>query len=201
MIKSYERTPEIRARISEALKAAHKRRSGTWRKTYLVSDETRRKLSVAHKGRKLTPEWIENRTKAQRGTKKSAAFCEKLRVANTGKTHSETSKRKMSASRTGVAIPSLRGGHHPNWKGGLRVENKLIRQSLEYKNWRRSVFSRDDFTCVLCKVRGGKLEADHIKPFSLFIALRFSLENGRTLCAPCHRETDTYGNRALKFKE
>ena len=87
---------------------------------------------------------------------------------------------------------------NPNWKGGVTKENEKVRKSLEYKIWRDSVFKRDNYTCVLCNVRSSVgnrtiINADHIKPFSLFPSLRFELSNGRTLCVPCHRKTDTYG--------
>jgi 5-methylcytosine-specific restriction endonuclease McrA len=61
------------------------------------------------------------------------------------------------------------------------------------RDWRKAVFERDDYTCQLCFVRGGKLQADHIKPFKAFPELRLVLENGRTLCVGCHRKTETYG--------
>lgn len=84
------------------------------------------------------------------------------------------------------------------WKGGITPERVKIRSSVEYKQWRKAVFARDNFTCRACGVRGGTLNADHIKPFAFFPELRFDLANGQTLCTPCHRATDTYGGKALK---
>ena len=81
------------------------------------------------------------------------------------------------------------------WKGGVTPINEKIRKSTLYKIWRTSVFDRDDYTCQICEEKGVTLNADHIKPFSLFPDLRFELSNGRTLCVPCHRNTETYGGR------
>jgi len=60
--------------------------------------------------------------------------------------------------------------------------------SFEYKLWRTAVFERDKYTCVWCGHKG-YVEADHIKPFALFPELRFAIDNGRTLCRPCHVTT------------
>lgn len=81
---------------------------------------------------------------------------------------------------------------------GKTTENMKIRKSKEYKQWRQSVFERDDYTCQACGQKGGGLNADHIKPFAYFPELRFELSNGRTLCVPCHLKTDSFGNRARK---
>lgn len=95
---------------------------------------------------------------------------------------------------------SISGEKHWNWQNGKTPIDKKIRVSIEYKQWRKSVFERDDYTCVFCKARSCKgksvtVHADHIKPFAHFPELRFELSNGRTLCVECHRKTDTYGNR------
>jgi hypothetical protein len=90
------------------------------------------------------------------------------------------------------------GQNNPNWKGGITPINLFIRHTLEYKLWRKSVFERDNYTCIWCKQKGGVLNADHIKPFSQYPELRFAIDNGRTLCVDCHRTTDTYGNKTRK---
>lgn len=84
---------------------------------------------------------------------------------------------------------------------GLTDKNMRIRQSARYRRWRTAVYERDDYTCVFCGKRGGKLHADHIKPFSTFEDLRFEISNGRTLCVPCHRTTPTYGRRTACVTE
>jgi len=67
--------------------------------------------------------------------------------------------------------------------------DRLARYSPEAEEWRKAVFARDDYTCQICKVRGGYIEADHIKPWAYFPNLRFELDNGRTLCRTCHNAT------------
>ncbi len=77
-----------------------------------------------------------------------------------------------------------RGEEHPNWKPGAL---KRWRPAGGHVAWRRRVFERDDYTCVVCKTRGGTLSAHHLNSFSAFPEQRESLDNGVTLCLAHHR--------------
>lgn len=65
--------------------------------------------------------------------------------------------------------------------------DREVRHTPEYNEWRRRVFERDDFTCRSCFVVGGYIEAHHIKSFKRHPSLRFVVDNGKTLCLPCHK--------------
>ena len=115
-----------------------------------------------------------------------------------GKKHSSETKEKMRRSSCGELAS--------NWKGGVSSENELQRKSGKYKEWRTSVFERDNYTCVICgskSTAGNRIElnADHIKQFATHPELRFDLDNGRTLCVDCHRKTDTWGKQDFTGKK
>lgn len=88
------------------------------------------------------------------------------------------------------------------WKWWISLINKTFRQlameKREYKVWRKSVFERDNHTCIECLKRWWTLNADHIKTWSEYPELRYDINNWRTLCIDCHRKTDTYWWRYLK---
>lgn len=77
------------------------------------------------------------------------------------------------------------------WEGG-KTKNQKERMLAKYKEWRKAVFLRDDYTCQMCFKRGKKLNADHILSFSKYPELRTDLDNGRTLCLDCHKTTPSY---------
>lgn len=62
------------------------------------------------------------------------------------------------------------------------------RHTLEYVEWRKSVFERDHYTCAICGQVGGELNAHHIRPFATHEELRFDIDNGITLCKECHKK-------------
>jgi len=77
---------------------------------------------------------------------------------------------------------------HWNYQGGTTPENKVIRNSKEMGFWRSIVFKRDNYTCQKCFVKGGSLNAHHIKRFATHPELRTEISNGLTLCVQCHRQ-------------
>lgn len=91
----------------------------------------------------------------------------------------------------------LSGENHYHWKGGISKERDMLKHKKEYIIWRTAVFMRDDYTCQWCGAINIELNADHIKPWALYPELRYAIDNGRTLCVPCHRQTDTYGGRVF----
>jgi 5-methylcytosine-specific restriction endonuclease McrA len=93
---------------------------------------------------------------------------------------------------------SNKGSKNGNWKNGATDKTILIRESTEYRHWRKAVYERDNYTCQICHKRGVRLAADHIKPFALYPELRFELDNGRTLCFDCHIKTPTFARNARK---
>jgi len=136
----------------------------------------------------------------RQGTKLPPQHRENIRLSKLGNKNPNFGKPRTIATRIKIGLVQ-KGDKNHNWRGGLEDINQVIRHSLEYKLWRESVFKRDKYTCIWCGQYGGRLNADHIKPFSLFPELRFAIDNGRTLCEPCHRTTDTYGNRKKDAKQ
>jgi len=126
---------------------------------------------------------------------------------NTGRTHF---KKGVSVNpfpkgnvpwNKGKNWPEMRGANHPNWKGGKPKTNR--RETMDYEtyrkylDWQKAVFARDNWECQFCGKHGGVLHADHIKSWAKHPELRFDIDNGRTLCPPCHTTTESYG-RTLK---
>jgi len=116
-----------------------------------------------------------------------------------GKKLSPKHNRKLQEGRG-----KLKGKNHWNWKGGITPLVYQIRHHFKSRQWSSDIFTRDDFTCQLCGVRGCVIEADHYpkrfteifhenKIKSLEQALEceefWNINNGRTLCKKCHNKT------------
>lgn len=154
-----------------------------WNKGVKMSDDSRKKMSIAKSGVKLSEEHRKKLSKSLMGNKRSLGVKRSVDV-----------RKRMSESKKGEKSYS--------WKGGITPINKVIRRSVEYRLWREAVFERDNFTCVWCGTKKSPFNADHIKRFADYPELRFAIDNGRTLCVPCHQTTETFGNKnGSKLKE
>lgn len=75
------------------------------------------------------------------------------------------------------------------WKGGVTSEISGARHRSKYKNWRKSIFERNNYKCQLCNHNGNennKLCTHHIYPVDDFPELVYDIDNGITLCRKCH---------------
>ena len=91
--------------------------------------------------------------------------------------------------------PHQSGPAHHNWKGGTTDIKLKIRNSSQYFRWRSAVFKRDNYTCQRCGARGVYVEAHHKQSFAEHPELRFDVDNGITLCVPCHADVDPHRSR------
>ena len=158
-----------------------------------LSEETKKKISLAMRGDKNPSKRPEVREKMKQAKLKNPT---KYWL---GKKRDEMIGNRFSEGRDpwnkGIKRPEICGENNPNWRGG-KSKRKL--STPEYKAWRKAVFKRDDHTCQDCGIRGGYLEAHHIKAWSINKELRFELDNGQTLCKECHKKITAsvfWGNR------
>ena len=149
---------------------------------------------MREKGYKHTPETKEKIRLAHLGMKPSADTLIKLSESHKGKTAWNKGISRWWDSPTEYVKGQNLGEKHPNWKGGISRAYKTGYYSVEYKDWRKQVFTRDNFTCQECG-DVGYITAHHIKSFAKFPELRFELDNGLTLCESCHSKTDNYMGR------
>lgn len=165
---------------NEAFKEMH-RRLQTGKKH---SDETKRKMSLIKKGKKLSEKHIESLKESQNSGKfikgnnysKETEFQKSSIPWNRGLTGYTTSLK-------GRKFLSRSGKNHFAWKGGIKKRGKGLLFTPLYREWRMSIFKRDNYKCRIadenCK---GCLEAHHILPWRDFTKLRYQINNGITLC-------------------
>ncbi len=191
MLKGTKMSLESRQKLSNA----HRGRIGYWTgKKH--SQEYKEKMSLKLKGKNT---WLKGKKLSEEHKNKIAISTKKvlnkpdiklkMSVAQKGKSKNEEWNKKNSLSQMGEK--------NHNWQGGKTNSLRKLRNSREYKLWRTAVFTRDNFTCIWCGFKG-YIQADHIKPFAHYPELHFAIDNGRTLCVPCHKKTDTYGSKLKK---
>jgi 5-methylcytosine-specific restriction endonuclease McrA len=182
-----------------------------WMKGRVASEEHRRRMSVAQKGRHHTDEAKQKISESAKGNTRwlgkhhTEETKRKIGAVHKGKIISEEIKQKIREKRKQQVMKPCseemrrersernRGDKSHFWKGGIAPENERIRQGIEFRLWREAVFARDNWTCQDCGLRSGNgekvtLNAHHIKGFAKYPDLRFAIDNGITLCVKCHNK-------------
>lgn len=75
--------------------------------------------------------------------------------------------------------------HHAYIKDRSKLAKR--RHSAENTHWRLAVLKRDGYLCQCC-YEYGETHVHHLKSFARFPELRFDVDNGVTMCEPCHKE-------------
>lgn len=182
---------EHRKAISDALKGRH------------LSESHKEAISEGNKGRVFSVETIEKSKLARLGKKRSLEAKKNIsrghlgqKACNKGLQMSEETKKKLSESlKKSPNMP--RGVNHHNWNGGSSKGYKQgnYNNNGDYKVWRGAIYQRDNYTCQSCGKERTYLTAHHIKSWVKYPELRFEVNNGITLCEPCHSLTDNYRGR------
>lgn len=102
---------------------------------------------------------------------------------------------QMVKSQTGIANPFYKHGN--GYKNKTKRNIEML--TPEYKQWRKLVLTRDNHTCRKCDIKGGNLNAHHIKPWKDFPELRYVLDNGLTLCSKCHKIEHSNSSKDMVF--
>jgi hypothetical protein len=113
---------------------------------------------------------------------------------NKGVPMSDEQKKLLGKILNGIKKPKVSesarkrcGALGANWKGGRTATNKIMRNREATRIWRKEIFTRDNYTCQLCFMRGGRLNAHHVFQVSKHSNLIWSLGNGITLHEECHK--------------
>lgn len=169
---------------------------------YIMSKETRDKISNAHKGKKHTEEQKFKIGAGWRGKKRppfSEEWKKKIGLASKGRKLSEKTKKNISINHrrhnteetkekirrtlTGRKRPEFIGDKHPNWTGGDK------KYPIEWKKTLRiSIRERDKYTCQICSEKQSDRAFDihHID----YNKNNCNPNNLITLCLKCHRKTN-----------
>ncbi|MDA8803294.1 HNH endonuclease [Amylibacter sp.] len=117
---------------------------------------------------------------------KSCLYCDAALSRRKGETAGNYRKRtycNVICSTKAYPPPTLIGEDNPRWKGDdARRKQSRVGQS----KWTKEVKDRDKHICQHCGASDVPIVAHHILSFEDFPEHRTDLENGITLCNPCH---------------
>lgn len=181
--------PELLARLRKfGFQKGDKVRLGTHH-----TEEAKRKVGVASRGRKPTEKQLE-------ALKMGWYLKGKSHVAwNKGKKLSEVGRKKLSVAHKGIHQPNSikalndyriqHGGYfgenNPRWTGGTSYPT-----ITEWRKITKEIRKRDNYTCQLCRLKekGRVFDVHHIIPYKM--SHNNSASNLITLCPSCHMKEE-----------
>jgi hypothetical protein len=216
-------SPEARAKISAAnirtkrtLECKAKMSAGQHNKPPITS-ETRKKISIANKGKTLSLEHRAKISAAKKGTKMSVEARANMSAAHVGHQHGPKTIAKIAANSKNISdktrqklsdahkkenlsletIEKMRartGLNAGNWKGGISFEPYCPKFNADLKSRIRAFF---DHRCIVCgkseKENGECLSCHHVEYNKLACCDGKPIQFA-TLCRRCHPRTN--GNRS-----
>jgi len=160
----YKQTEEHKKKMSEALKGRK------------LTEEHRKRMSESQKGipKSFNNNWYNGFPKGSHHTKKTR---KKMRLAKLGIKKSVEHKKKIS--------DALKGNKSPNWKGGL----SFLPYAVDWtRSLRISIRERDNYTCKICgEKQGDRAHSVHHIDYN---KLNCNPDNLITLCGNCHTKTN-----------
>jgi thymidylate synthase (FAD) len=111
--------------------------------------------------------WTRGRTPWNKGMEYTAGW-----------THTAETRRRLSEQKAGA--------RNPQWKGGTTPFSVTVRQGVV--DLVPGVLARYDYTCQLCRTRGGLLVMHHVLPIWARPDLALVADNLVPLCEPCHQQ-------------
>ena len=171
-------SPEARRRMSEARKGIpcphmlgdnNPMRRNPWNKSVPLSEERKRRLSVAQKGRKIGPMAEEHKRK--------------ISAANLGRICSEETKKRIRDAHKGIPHPQQTGAKHGMWRGGL----SFLPYPPEFNSpLKKAIRERDGYTCQRC----GSPNSRHVHHIN-YDKSDCRRENLISLCLPCNSRVNS----------
>jgi len=170
------------------------------------TEETRRRMSEAHRGKKRLPFSEDHKRRISEskrgenhpmfGKKFSAERRVKISDSLRGRKHTEGHRRNNADAQCGKKLSeetklkiseAFRGENHPNWQGGKSFEPYGLEFNSEI---RQQIRERDNFTCQECNYTedqlGRTLSIHHID----YDKRNNDPENLVSLCNSCHSQTN-----------
>ena len=179
------RSDEHKKHLSEAHKARPREKKGTnrtcpicGRAFYLMPSILREENYCSYEcryiGRKSTL------------VKKDCVFCGREFERRKNEASGNFNRRRFCSKKCQTAFappPHYFGKDNHKWKGDdARRRNRLG----PARKWREQVLARDHAACQRCGATAVTLVAHHILPFETYPEQRWDVDNGLTLCQPCH---------------